>query len=382
MPEPYLKRAYLPELDGLRAIAVILVVLAHAVPVPSTGLVAWGVRNTLSNGWLGVDLFFALSGFLITSILLAAKTGPHYFRNFYARRALRIFPLYYAVIAILALASARMPFGPARPLWPYLAYVSNFWSLFSGHEWEPLGHVWSLAIEEQFYLVYPAVAFLLEARGLRTLMISVIAISPVIRLITNAATRPGASYFMTFTRLDSLAMGALVALMLQEPPQIREAFLRRARRVLPLLVALSLVLWVTKQLDFRKPFFNAVGLTVIDAALACLICVVIGGGMDPLDRFLRRPFLIAIGKVSYGIYLLHYPVSQLVASYARQRLADDWWRTAVIAVSSVGLTAGLSALSWVALERPFLRLKRFFYEPGLAVPMEYPVSSIPTTRLP
>src|SRR5437763_17022422 len=114
--------SYLPQLDGIRAVAVTLILLVHCVIVPGHGTAAWILRNVLWNGWIGVDLFFVLSGYLITSILLRARTRPHYFRNFYARRFLRIFPPYYAVIAILTIAAAWLPFGPLRPAYPYPTY--------------------------------------------------------------------------------------------------------------------------------------------------------------------------------------------------------------------------------------------------------------------
>ena len=364
-PDP---RHYLPQLDGVRAIAVILVVLTHAIVVPSSGLLAWAARHVLSNGWIGVDLFFALSGYLITSILLTAKTRAHYFRNFYARRFLRIFPLYYAVVAILAVTSRWMPFGSPRPLWPYLTYTSNVWTVLSGREWEPLGHAWSLAIEEQFYLVYPLVVMRLDTVRLRTLMLWIIGLSPLARLATNALMHPGVSYFLTITRLDVLAMGALIAITFEHTTPVSDRFVRRVRGALVGLTALSCVLWLTKQLDFKKLLFNAVGLTTIDATLACFLCLAALSGLGWFERFLRQPLLVSVGRVSYGIYLIHYPITRLVEFHARQRLPDDWWRTCVVAVTSVTLTTGLAALSWIVLERPILQLKRFFYEPGEGLP--------------
>src|SRR5437763_6300809 len=150
---------YLPQLDGIRAIAVGLVLLAHCVVVPSRGTLAWGLRHTLSNGWIGVDLFIVLSGFLITGILLRERTELHYFRNFYVRRLLRIFPLYYLLLVILWIAAPRLPFGPMYPAWTYFTYTSNLTAAFARVEWSPLGHTWSVAIEEQYYLLYPWVVF-------------------------------------------------------------------------------------------------------------------------------------------------------------------------------------------------------------------------------
>jgi peptidoglycan/LPS O-acetylase OafA/YrhL len=337
---PPLTRRYLPQLDGLRAIAVLVVLAVHCITVPQQGRVAWVMRHTLSNGWIGVDLFFALSGFLITSILLGEKSQPHYFRNFYARRALRIFPLYYLVILIVA------ALAPMHPLWPFLTYTSNLWGLITHREWPLMGHVWSLAIEEQFYLVWPLLVHRLDARALRRLCWIVIAVTPLLRV----AVPPGASYFATFCRLDVLAMGALLALT----PRID---LRRARIACAILSVVCVAMWVTKQLDFRKLFFNAIGLTIVDATLTLIVCLAVADALP----FLRNRLAIAIGRASYGLYLLHYPIALAVAAYAQQELGDSWTRTLVVAAVSLGGTLGLATLSWVAFERPILRLKKRFY---------------------
>jgi len=356
--------SYLPQLDGLRAIAVTLVLLVHCIMVPADGTAAWILRNVLSNGWIGVDLFFALSGYLITSILLRARTRPHYFRNFYARRFLRIFPPYYAVIAILAIAAGWLPFGPLRPAWPYLTYTSNLYLVFAHWEWAPLGHTWSLAIEEQFYLVYPILVLCLPKQRLRQLLWLVITVSPLVRLMTNSATFPAAAAFTTFCRLDVLAMGALIAIAFEGRTEISDRAARRLRLSAGALLTASALLFVTRQLDARTAFFNGVSLTIIDAAAAMFICVAVAAPVRFLERVIRWPAAVAMGRISYGIYLFHYPIVRVVEWQAKARLADSWTRTAVIACTSIGLTMVVSVLSWFAFERPILRMKKFFYDPG------------------
>jgi peptidoglycan/LPS O-acetylase OafA/YrhL len=355
---------YLPQLDGIRAIAVGLVLLVHCVIVPEHGIVAWAFRHTLSNGWIGVDLFFALSGYLITSILLRSKSRPHYFRNFYARRFLRIFPLYYGLIAILAVAAPRLPFGTFSPSWPYLTYISNLWLVFKGWEWAPLGHAWSLAIEEQFYLLFPLVVLWLDKRRLRQLLWFLIAISPVIRVVTNSLTFPGASSFATFCRLDVLAMGALIAVAFDGRTEISEQAVRRIQVALACLTTATAVLWLTKQLDFKKVLFNAFGLTVVEATAALFVCFVLVCPGHLLGRVLQFPLAVRMGRISYGVYLIHYPVAQIIGAQVRAQIADNWLRTAVIAATSIFATLVLATLSWFAFERPILRLKRLFYEKG------------------
>lgn len=356
--------SYLPQLDGIRAIAVTLVLLVHCVMVPSQGVLGWILRNVLSNGWIGVDLFFALSGYLITSILLRARTRPHYFRNFYARRFLRIFPPYYAVVAILVAAAAWLPFGALRPAWPYLTYTSNLYLVFAHWEWRPLGHTWSLAIEEQFYLFYPILVLRVSKPRLRHLLWAVIALSPLVRVITNAMTFPAASAFTTFCRLDVLAMGALVAIEFEGRTEISDRAARLLRLAFGALLTASALLFVTKQLDAKLVLFNAVALTIIEATAALSICVAVAAPLPYLDRMLRLPLAVGMGRISYGIYLFHYPIWRIVEWQAKARMADTWSRMAVIAATSIGLTIAVSVLSWFTFERPILRLKRHFYDAG------------------
>ena len=182
---------YLPQLDGLRGVAISIALLNHFVIPPDRGLLAWVARNTLTMGWVGVDLFFVLSGYLITGILLRAKAHPHYFRNFFARRVLRIFPLYFLLLAIVFLLSPVLPFGARGPVWPFVTYTSNYWvllhqlgTLSTGAPYLPLAHTWSLAIEEQFYASLPFLVFFLDPRALRKVLWGVILLSPAVRLAT------------------------------------------------------------------------------------------------------------------------------------------------------------------------------------------------------
>lgn len=364
MPELPVSGRYLPELDGVRAIAIGMVLLVHCVVVPQQGLIAWALRQTLVNGGYGVDLFFVLSGYLITSILLRAKVRPHYFRNFYARRFLRIFPLYYAIVLVLAACSRWLPFGPMDPVWPYFLYVSNLFMVFTLRDWAPLGHTWSLAIEEQFYLVFPILVLWVGKVRLRFVLWSVILVTPLIRVITSAALFPAASAFATFCRLDVLAMGALIALEFDGRTEISDRATRRLRLTFAVFAAASTILWLTKQLDFRKLLFKTAGLTVVDLTAALFVCVVLAAPGKSLTWMLRRPAAVAMGRISYGLYLIHYPILRIVQAQTSKRLADTWTRTAVVASVTLAATAVLAIMSWYLFERPILRLKKRFYERG------------------
>ena len=205
----------LPALDGLRGIAVLLVLAFHC----RYFFPPWmekSARPTLDVlGWSGVDLFFVLSGYLITGILLDTKDSSSYFRTFYARRSLRIFPLYFSfVAAVLLLAQWRV-----HGFW-YLTYLSN-WQPGHGVNDGYLSHLWSLAIEEQFYLIWPAVVWFVPPGRLKWICIALAVTAAGLRPF--AGSQDQAAYRLTPCRMDSLALGAFVAIGMRH----FEATLRR-----------------------------------------------------------------------------------------------------------------------------------------------------------
>ena len=227
-----------PALDGLRGTAILAVLVCHyASLLPRTPAV-----GLLEIGWAGVDLFFVLSGFLITGILLDARGTPNYFRNFYARRALRIFPLYYGFLVVTLLVSLVVRLAPGashegiRHLWaaqPSLwTYTVNYW-IPTQTGWNPWSEMviplWSLSVEEQFYLVWPLVVCRLSERGLVRLCVGIVAGALLLRLsLTAAGVDWSWLYFVTPARADSLAAGALLALLAAPSGRIRPARAGRA----------------------------------------------------------------------------------------------------------------------------------------------------------
>lgn len=363
---------HLPQLDGVRGLAITLALATHCIIPPETGSIAWVVRNALSVGWLGVDLFFALSGYLITGILLRSKYHTGYFRNFYARRALRIFPLYFLILAIVLTLAPVLPFGRVGPVWPFLTYLANLWGpmhqlgiLSTSAPYLPLAHSWSLAIEEQFYACLPLAVYLLDIRRLRRLLWAVVLLSPVARLGALASGLVVDTYFVTFFRLDVLAMGALVATSLHGRDDLSSADVRRGTRLWIALMAASVVLWLTRQVSFSKPVFNAVGLTIIDGGLAMLIFVAVVRESRWLDAVLRLKPVGALGRISYGVYLIHFPIVLLTRLDLPYWLPlQGWGLTFGIAAVSIGVTIVLAGASWRFLERPFLVLKGAFPTPA------------------
>ena len=231
--DPGAGRKHFAALDGVRGLAIILVMAYHyMVLMPFTiHSAALGAAVVVcSKGWCGVDLFFVLSGFLITGILYDSRENPRYFRNFYARRTLRIFPLYYAVLlsvaALLFLAWLLVPrlwlaqpkLGELAAVQPWLwTYTTNI-AVAKGIPVPLVAHFWSLAVEEQFYLVWPLVMFALPKRAMAPVALSLATAALFIRLgLTYAGWSDGAIYVLTPCRMDSLAAGALAAILMRDP---------------------------------------------------------------------------------------------------------------------------------------------------------------------
>src|ERR1700730_6086504 len=204
----------LPQLDGVRGIAILLVMLVNT----SDKYPALHLDHLVGNGWMGVDLFFALSGFLITGILLDTKGSPDYFKNFYARRALRILPLYssilllmFVVIPLLRPSDARTIFERSSPWWAYPLFLQNFLLTVSTLAAGPLGTTWSLAIEEQFYLVWPLVVRYCSYTQLRRIAIAMILVA--IPLTYYLSSQHVWIYSNVFCRQVGLMAGASLALL-------------------------------------------------------------------------------------------------------------------------------------------------------------------------
>lgn len=356
--------AWIAELDGLRGIAVLLVAIHHFRPLP------WfpePVRAALGLGWVGVDLFFALSGFLITGILLDSAGTVNYYSAFYARRALRILPLYLAALVVFCWVLPAV--GLARPadsaLLPwYWLHVSNWKSAF-GVEVPALSHFWSLAIEEQFYLVWPAVVALAGARRLPWICVAMALASAGARWVwMDQGYAKEFLYRLTPFRLESLALGGLLACAARGGTG-----LERWRPVMGGLTAAGVALtvwsaWNGGPAPYRHPMATA-GLTGVALVSAGLVFAAWLGRPAWVMRMLRLPALCSAGKYSYAIYVLHYPLLDRLSRIVTERLArEDPVRGSVLWAAAlaggIGGTYVLARVSWRWLESPFLRLKTRF----------------------
>ncbi|HEX5054081.1 MAG TPA: acyltransferase [Planctomycetota bacterium] len=364
-PRAHATHERIEALDGVRGIAILLVLVMHSLYIaPLLGIdLGHPLARLAMLGWCGVDVFFVLSGFLITGILVRSKGSPHYFKNFYARRVLRIFPLYYLVIALLLWVLPRPPASPPEQV-SYLLYYQNIrFALWPEAVFDPARLItWSLAIEEQFYLVWPALVWCLPRRALAPTCVAVIATAITLRFVLLGQGLSG-THFLLPCRMDALAAGALLAIV--PPPG------RRLGGLFALLGAAGLiaVAWAS-------------GVSVPEAFAQQrwgLLCAVsLGTGLLVLARSsvrcanaLSARWLRSFGKYSYCIYLTHFLVIEAVTRYGGALLpgeAGRWLREHVLAelllVAFTGLCMaaswGVGWLSWQLFEQHFLAMKRFF----------------------
>lgn len=300
-----------------------------------------GVDRFAPLGSIGVRLFFVLSGFLITRILLQSRQWPagSALKVFYARRALRIFPLFYLVLALAALINI----GPVRQTigW-HVTYLTNAY-LFDRGSWHgSISHLWSLAVEEQFYLVWPVLMLTLPEGRLPAIIATMMIAAPISRLFVGG---PMNSVLPT-SCLDSLGAGALLAL-----PATRNAMMSVGRLAgLPLLIV-SLVI--------RYAGYSSAGLdALLDAGVSLTSAWIIGsaaGGIrGVIGGFLSSPPIVYLGTISYGVYLFHGFMPYVLGRYVEGFIDLAWPLRAALLASA---TIAIAAVSWRAIEKPLLALK-------------------------
>jgi peptidoglycan/LPS O-acetylase OafA/YrhL len=365
------KDKHIPSLDGLRGLAIILVLLFHFTPEGGGHTLIGVLTRWVSRlGWCGVDLFFVLSGFLITGILFDAKGSSHYFRNFYMRRVLRIFPLYYGVLlAVFVIAPMFHPMTSPEDrrlvanqhwLWLYGANIpqaiSNDWPLETS--WVKLNHFWSLAVEEHFYLVWPAIVFTCGRKTLMRLCATCILTALVMRCFAYFLWNDTAAYVLTPFRMDELAMGALVALYARGPGGIA-AMVRPAKWVAAILGVSLLIIWSRDMEDVNY----TVALTTLSAFFGALLVVAVGG--KTASTIFSNPVMRFFGKYSYGIYVFHWVLAPMLEKYASPARMGAMSHSNFVGVAlSMAIAIGISVLaaflSWHLYEKHFLKLKRFF----------------------
>jgi peptidoglycan/LPS O-acetylase OafA/YrhL len=359
---------------------VLTVMLLHFNMLKADGPLNSLLSRTFSVGWVGVDLFFVLSGFLITGILFDAKGATHYFRNFYLRRSLRIFPLYYAFLVLVLIVVPRvMPGSMTRLdggawLWTYLGNV-----LFARVGWEGMPehtiHLWSLAIEEQFYLLWPVVVFFCDRRRLMNVAMATIVGATVFRVSSHLFAPDGiAGYALLPSRVDALALGGILALMIRGEAGAANAAQIGKRLLIPGLALMGVAIGWTVALDlndswlpalaFQTQAFGYPGVELVSGGLIML--GISQSGRSKLGEKLTWQPLMSLGKYSYGLYLIHVPVRDFlrVMTHDGALLPRLLGSQVPAQLALFGLGVGLSVIfayiSWHAFEKHFLKLKEFF----------------------
>jgi len=366
--------ARLPTLDGLRAIAILLVVPHNLNLMFTFGGVAHLFVAALHRGWIGVQLFFVLSGFLITGILLDARDAPDYYRSFFVRRVLRIFPLYYATLLVLFVLLPALGLLPSSfkrdPMveLSYWAYFSNWYGAFHPGE-ASVSHFWSLAVEEQFYLLWPFVIYRRSAEWVMRLCFAIAAAALSLRVAMLLTGTPGIYTFLV-TRMDALALGGATAAAFRVPSAA--SWTLNHRRFLLGASLLSLVAGaaISRGYYFTDPMTLSLGLTFLAVAFALLVAA--GAAADHLGPagwlgVLRWTFLRRVAKYSYAMYVLSVPLHFLVGKPLLSALGLDPGNSVVVGFTYIIVGTALSFLAAAAsfhlLEVHFLNLKDRFAPP-------------------
>lgn len=389
---------HVPALDGLRGAAIALVLLCHFGNAwPGAGTLDVLLREGTGLGWIGVDLFFVLSGFLITGILAdtvparpggGARETSRWVGAFLARRALRIFPLYYVALA------AFVALGPAAGLvdvwtlrargWWYAVYLGN-WAYPAQQGIPALAHFWSLAVEEQFYVVWPLVVLVARGRRLAAVAAALVVAAPFVRVAIVASGWPvGSAYRVTPGRVDALAMGALLAVALRSA-QGRALVARAWGPAVAAGLAGFVLLGAPFRFDMHARAMEVWSHTLLAFGFGGLVagaalsagasafgeraapgsrtCAARGPGL--LGRLLAAPALRFLGRISYGLYVIHFFVHlaglrALRAQPATAALLATRAGYLLYAGAGVALSVGLALASWHLFERQFLALKDRF----------------------
>lgn len=366
----------IPELDGLRGLAIFLVILCHYIGDPPHGpRHAWGSRlaSFLAQGAVGVDLFFVLSGFLIGGILLNSRTSPRYYTTFYLRRFHRIIPLYYSWILIFGLAwVAAHTFGGAvgaefrttTPFWTYFLFLQNYFDGSTMVQSYFLTPTWSLAVEEQFYLIAPPLIRNLSTKNLTRLMAAVIPLCLLFRFWLASSYGENydfwgvrAAYFWTPCRADDLALGVLIAIIWASP-SAKQWVHDRVRSLYVSLIACGLLIvclepWLLKPNSFVAA---TCGRTAIGFFFVFLMVVLLVDRVSFLARIFRLGPLRELGKISYCVYIIHEGIHWTVFEIVRHDTPRfDSWPSVGVTLLALIATIAVAELSWHFFEHPLIR---------------------------
>lgn len=359
---------HIPALDSVRGLAILMVTVFRFGSTPNNGAFDDSMfQAAVAVGMRGVDLFFVLSGFLITGILLDAQGQPHYFRNFYLRRAVRIFPLYFGVLVALIVVLPAVSESAAERLsarehqWWLWFYGVNLWQAWTA-SW-PFGclnHFWSLAVEEHFYLVWPLVIYLCDRRRAIWACGFIIVLSFAARFtwLLCGGNDVAAEVFTLF-RADQLAIGGLLAILIREP-----GFVEVMKRWAPSVIGIGVIALVAIGVSGRR----CLGIpdTIYACVFACLVLAAVTAPSKTIVCSLANSQVLQFfGKYSYGLYVFQNPLIPATASFISVQSCFVWtgnpFAARVLYVAVMTAIATLIAVaSWHLFESHFLKLKRYF----------------------
>lgn len=348
---------HIKQLDAVRGWAILLVLVFHF----------YRQYFSLFNiGWTGVDLFFVLSGFLITGILYDAKQQPGYFRNFYIKRVLRIFPIYFLVLSILFYLVPLISTTATPDLPYYLNHQAWFWTYLQNWLYSIKGYpndrifmfTWSLCIEEQFYLFWPLIIYKASAKNIVRIAVFFIIMANVLRLLHFNGIDENYIYVNTFSRIDALSVGALIAILVRTNKALLE---KLATPVLIVsLLFLLLNIGYQKSLYFMNLYYSFSFIAFISGTL--LVWSLASNMPHTLKFMVNNKALFFLGKYSYGIYLYHVPLYLLVTPWLISQLQNYMViNTPVILVLRTVVmlfSIAVAVLSFKYIETPFLNLKK------------------------
>lgn len=351
--------SYMPQLDAIRAVAIFLVMIQHWAPA-LLKIAPWG--------GIGVRCFFVLSGFLITGILLRGRdlidsersTLGFQMRQFYIRRSLRIFPIYFLTLGIGFLAGMELI---RESIGWQVSYLSNFYIAMRG-EWQGyVSHLWSLSVEEQFYLLWPVLILMVPRRWFLRLFVATIAIAPIVRGALASAYDPDSLAIRVLLPccLDSLVMGAVLALGAERLGGIRNVPVPLLRRIAVLSMAAMLGIRALHFFHIAPILTVALSPTVEAAFFVTIIGAAARGFSGPIGRVLDNGFLRYTGRISYGLYLYHMFAKYVAAAVAPKLGLSFPAEPGLLQFTILfAMSYAAAALSAYFIERPFNDLKRHF----------------------
>ncbi len=361
---------YIKPLDGIRALAILLV-MPHNIdllklPVPHLAIPAVLLSNA---GWIGVQLFFVLSGFLISGNLLDTRGASNYFAAFFGRRALRILPLYFAVLCLTFLVAPVAVSLPqalrateSHQIWLW-TFLTN-WTQPYNDGVAGFTHFWSLAVEEQFYLLWPFVVLFCRPAALLWAAMAVSALALGVRIVFAIEHFPhDALYMFTICRMDALALGAAAAAAVRIPAVLERLRQRVNTVAMACVVTLLVTVVITRGFGLYDVSTQTIGYTLLSLTFALFILLAAlpaTGAIQMLMQALSCTPLRLVGRYSYGMYIFHLPLHVFIGGPLMLRLVPqpNAWQAIAYTVVMMGITFLLAALSYELFERRFLELKR------------------------